>query len=359
MKKAPFTSEMQRSTRKRPVPPPECEGAAPVDGEEGGRKRQKKMDPKGQQQRGAVKGRKTLTTKRRNKALQKTEAAQSGNEPSSSKDLSEPCRASLEDLYSKGALLGKGGFGTVFSGIRKTDGMPVAIKYISKEKCTKQLRMPGQEKPLPREVALMVHLSLEPTCPTILKLIEWFDLPSEYVLVLERPEPCLDLQEYCRSLGGFISEEVARHVLMQLLEALRHCDSKGVLHRDVKPSNILIQIKTLELKLIDFGCGDILKDDTYTKFAGTKFYCPPEVFTIGEYLASPVTVWSVGVTLYRMVCGTVPYKNFWEALTKPLEVPGRVSLDFQHLIRWCLSLDPSDRPTVDQIMSHPWLQQCV
>ncbi|XP_048845968.1 serine/threonine-protein kinase pim-1-like isoform X2 [Brienomyrus brachyistius] len=269
MKKAPFTSEMQRSTRKRPVPPPECEGAAPVDGEEGGRKRQKKMDPKGQQQRGAVKGRKTLTTKRRNKALQKTEAAQSGNEPSSSKDLSEPCRASLEDLYSKGALLGKGGFGTVFSGIRKTDGMPVAIKYISKEKCTKQLRMPGQEKPLPREVALMVHLSLEPTCPTILKLIEWFDLPR------------------------------------------------------------------------------------------TKFYCPPEVFTIGEYLASPVTVWSVGVTLYRMVCGTVPYKNFWEALTKPLEVPGRVSLDFQHLIRWCLSLDPSDRPTVDQIMSHPWLQQCV
>ncbi|XP_048845970.1 serine/threonine-protein kinase pim-2-like [Brienomyrus brachyistius] len=176
--------------------------------------------------------------------------------------------ASLEDLYTKGALLGKGGFGTVFAGIRKTDGMPVAIKYIPKEKCTKQLRMPGQEKPLPREVALMVHLSLEPTCPSILKLLEWFDLPSEYMLAMERPEPCMDLQEYFRSQGGFLSEEVARHVLLQLLEALGNCESKGVLHRDVKPSNILINTKTLQVKLIDFGCGDIFKDESYTDFAG-------------------------------------------------------------------------------------------
>lgn len=74
------------------VPPPECEGAAPVDGQEGGRKRQRKTEPQGQQERGGVKGRKNKTTRRRNKVLQKTKAAQSENESPPSKDLSDPCR---------------------------------------------------------------------------------------------------------------------------------------------------------------------------------------------------------------------------------------------------------------------------
>nr|XP_023653977.1 serine/threonine-protein kinase pim-2-like [Paramormyrops kingsleyae] len=358
MKKALFSLEMELRSRKRPVPQPECEGAAPVDGQEGGRKRQRKTEPQGQLQGGGVKGRKNKTTRRRKKVLQKTKAAQSENESPPSKDLSDPCRASLEDLYTKGELLGKGGFGTVYAGIRKSDGMLVAIKYIPKEKCARQLRMPGQEKPLPVEVALMVHLNSEPTCSSILKLIEWFDLPSEYVLVLERPEPCMDLMQYIRSQGNFLSEEVAQHVLMQLLNALNHCQSKGIIHRDIKPSNILIHTKTLQVKLLDFGCGDILKDDPYTYFAGTALYCPPEVFLFRKYLSSPFTVWSVGVTLYRMVCGTIPFWNFMEAICKPLEVPASVSPDLQHLIRWCLTLIPVNRPTIDQIMLHPWLQQC-
>lgn len=114
----------------------------------------------------------------------------------------------------------------------------------------------------------MVHVNSEPTCPSILKLIEWFDLPSEYALVLERPEPCMDLMKFLRSQGGFLNEEVAQDVLMQLLNALNHCQSKGVVHRDIKPNNILIQTNTLQVKLLDFGCGDILKDEPYTTFAG-------------------------------------------------------------------------------------------
>ncbi|KAI5085583.1 serine/threonine-protein kinase pim-3-like, partial [Silurus meridionalis] len=102
----------------------------------------------------------------------------------------------------------------------------------------------------------------------------------------------------------------------------------------VKPENIMVQTNTLEVKLIDFGCGDLIKDK-YKEFAGilsessafcmsmrcvlllltgmsltgTPSYAPPEWFKKKKYLAEPATVWSVGVTLYRLVCGSLPFNT--------------------------------------------------
>ncbi|KAJ8412340.1 hypothetical protein AAFF_G00146070 [Aldrovandia affinis] len=87
-------------------------------------------------------------------------------------------------------------------------------------------------------------------------------------MAMERPYPCQDLFMYCQEQGGVLNEDKAHNVTRQLLGALQHCHDHGVVHRDVKPENILIQTETQEIKLIDFGCGDPLMDTPYTEFSG-------------------------------------------------------------------------------------------
>ncbi|KAJ8412339.1 hypothetical protein AAFF_G00146060 [Aldrovandia affinis] len=106
--------------------------------------------------------------------------------------------------------------------------------------------------------------------PNILELYDWFDRRSSYVMAMERPYPCQDLFMYCQEQGGVLNEDKAHNVTRQLLGALQHCHDHGVVHRDVKPENILIQTETQEIKLIDFGCGDPLMDTPYTEFSEIK-----------------------------------------------------------------------------------------
>lgn len=120
---------------------------------------------------------------------------------------------------------------------------------------------------MPIEVALMSLANKQPPCSNILQLLEWFDEPHRYIMILERPEPCVDLAGFCRMMGGSLTEHIARIIMIQLIRALKHCRKRGIMHRDVKPENILIQTDTLKVKLFDFGCGDLIKE-VYTEFAG-------------------------------------------------------------------------------------------
>ncbi|XP_058242908.1 serine/threonine-protein kinase pim-1-like [Hemibagrus wyckioides] len=253
--------------------------------------------------------------------------------------------------YLEGELLGEGGFGCVFAAIRKEDGLPVAIKFVSKTKPYEKLQLTGYGW-LPIEIALMVLANTKP-CSNILKILDWFEEPKRYVVILERPEPCLDLHEFSSKQGGCLTEVEARIVVFQLMEALKHCKSQGILHRDVKPENILIQTDTWQVKLFDFGCGDLVKD-CYDRFAGTPEYAPPEWFIQGQYLADPATIWSVGVTLYRLVCGCLPFGTSEETKTGYLFLPESLSQECSDLICWCLSPSAEGRPSLDQIQLHHW-----
>ncbi|XP_039519815.1 serine/threonine-protein kinase pim-1-like [Pimephales promelas] len=218
------------------------------------------------------------------------------------------------------------------------------------------IAIPGHPAPLPIEVALLILVNRDPKVPQIIQLLDWQDKLDYYVMILERPSPCTDLHNYINDFKGTVDESVARLVMWQVTHAANACSACGVLHRDIKMENLLIDPQTLEIKLIDFGCGDLLKKSAYDKYNGTAQYCPPEFRIEGRYHGNPATVWSLGVLLFRIVCGHYP--EAIELLAIKIGIWNHPDLSHEccDLIQRLLQLKPSRRISLEEILPHPWFQ---
>ncbi|KAM9470649.1 uncharacterized protein Hap1MRO34_012592 [Clarias gariepinus] len=265
----------------------------------------------------------------------------------------------LLSRYSLGELLGKGGYGSVFSGIRKEDGKQVAIKIVTKNKYTDTMTIPGETQEIPLEVALMKIVSKPPRCSNVIELLEWFDLSSQYVMILERPVPCQDLCDFIDAQDDRMSEAQTRDVVLQLIKAVRHCCNRDVLHRDIKAENILINTETLQVKLIDFSCGVLMKDSSEDIFLASPFYTPPEYTISEEYHGIPATVWSLGIFLFKLLTGYYPFETNDVFECACLDFSPDVSRECIEVIMWCLELSPDMRPSFDDLLRHEWFTEAV
>ncbi|XP_056315290.1 serine/threonine-protein kinase pim-1-like [Danio aesculapii] len=252
--------------------------------------------------------------------------------------------------------LGEGGYGTVFEAVRVMDGLEVAMKVVLKSNDMDYLSIPGHPTPLPLEVALTILANEGPSVPQIIQMLEWQERPDSYIMILERPSPCEDLFDFLERHEGTLSEDMTRHIMWQVVQAAHMCCQRGVLHRDIKLENLLINKETLEVKLIDFGCGDLLKTSAYTTFCGTEDYCPPEYRSSGRYYGKAATVWSLGVLLYELLCGEPPKHSDLELTNERIWIKSGLSKECCQLVQACLQRSPKKRIALGKLSSHSWFK---
>ncbi|XP_058262309.1 serine/threonine-protein kinase pim-1-like [Hemibagrus wyckioides] len=244
--------------------------------------------------------------------------------PSSSQEFQEE----LDSRYIVGELLGKGAHSAVYAGVRKADGRQVALKYVTKK--VKE-SFPGTK---PREVELMEIVSKQPRCENVVELLECLDVSTSFVLVLERPSPCIDLQTFCRmQRNNRLSEDVAREIMRQVVQAVGHCIAHGVFHGDIHSKNILVNPDTLEVKLIDFGYSDLVSKGGRTGYISC--------------------IWSLGLILAQMIIGNVHVASSNQLLEKCSQF---VSPECCQLLSMCLK-NPMETPAFDEIPNHSWFRQ--
>ncbi|XP_048014162.1 cyclin-dependent kinase G1-like [Megalobrama amblycephala] len=258
--------------------------------------------------------------------------------------------------YSVGDQLGKGGFGVVYEGRRLDDDLKVALKYVMKTKDMKCLLIPDHPNPLPVEIALTILANKGPSAPEIIRLLDWQDHPDHFVMVLECPSPCEDLVQFMRRHGGRLDEEKASQIMRQAAQAANMCCLRGVLHRDIKLSNLLINSETSEVKLIDFGCGDMLRSSPYRSYSGTAVYSPPEYHERGIYYGRQATAWSLGVLMFVMLTGHYPSDYDLLLLKRKLWSKPGLSSECCHLLRALLQDKPSRRLGLGLILYHNWFK---
>jgi len=249
-------------------------------------------------------------------------------------------------LYRIEGVLGKGGFGTVHSAVRRCDGVRVAIKEVNKD------RVIAMEDNVPLEVVLLQQVV---DVPGVIRLLDYFETEDSFYIVMERFNG-QDLFDFISEIGT-LSEEVARDLFKQVVDTVYRCQERGVLHSDIKDENILIDLDTGMVKLIDFGSGARLHCGIYTQYEGTRVYAPPEWISARRFKAGGLTVWSLGILLYDMLCGDIPFETDAEIRRGSLVWYDHLNLSdsVKSLVARCLHTEQRERMSLYQVREHPWL----
>ncbi|XP_058467910.1 probable serine/threonine-protein kinase DDB_G0282963 isoform X3 [Malaya genurostris] len=248
--------------------------------------------------------------------------------------------------------LGQGTYGKVQLGINKESGQEVAIKTIKKSKIETEADLIR----IRREVQIMSSVQH----PNIIHIYEVFENREKMVLVMEFAAGG-ELYDYL-SERKVLAEEEARRIFRQVSTAIYYCHKHKICHRDLKLENILLD-ENGNAKIADFGLSNVFDEQRLlATFCGSPLYASPEIVKGTPYLGPEVDCWSLGVLLYTLVYGAMPFDgaNF-KRLVKQIsqgdyfepKKPSRAS----PLIREMLTVCPQRRANIEQICNHWWVNE--
>jgi len=259
-----------------------------------------------------------------------------------------PLRVGFYEIEGK---IGQGNFAVVRLARHRITKTEVAIKIIDKTKLD-----PNNLAKVYREVEVMKLVNH----PNIVKLYQVMETKSMLYLVSEYA-PQGEIFEYI-ARHGRMSEALARRKFWQMVQAVEYCHSRRVVHRDLKAENLLLD-SNMNIKIADFGFSNFWSaSSNLNTWCGSPPYAAPEVFEGKQYKGPEIDAWSLGVVLYVLVCGALPFDGSTLHVLRDRVLSGRFRIPFfmssecESLLRRILVLDPSRRYTLEQIKAHPWMQ---
>uniref|UniRef100_A0A673A8L2 MAP/microtubule affinity-regulating kinase 3 n=1 Tax=Sphaeramia orbicularis TaxID=375764 RepID=A0A673A8L2_9TELE len=277
----------------------------------------------------------------------------------SSRSLGARCRNSIASCsdeqphignYRLLKTIGKGNFAKVKLARHILTGREVAIKIIDKT----QLNPTSLQK-LFREVRIMKGLNH----PNIVQLFEVIETDKTLYLIMEYASGG-EVFDYLVSHGR-MKEVEARAKFRQIVSAVHYCHTKNIVHRDLKAENLLLDADA-NIKIADFGfSNEFTLGNKLDTFCGSPPYAAPELFQGKKYDGPEVDVWSLGVILYTLVSGSLPFdgQNLKELRERVLRgkyrVPFYMSTDCEGILRRFLVLNPAKRCTLEQVMKDKWI----
>ncbi|XP_061908794.1 NUAK family SNF1-like kinase 1 [Entelurus aequoreus] len=256
----------------------------------------------------------------------------------------------LKHRYELMETLGKGAYGKVKKAVERVSLKTVAIKSIRKDHITDDL----DRIHIQREIEITSSLKH----PNIIRFHEVFESRDKIVIVMEYASNG-ELYDYILEKRK-LTETEARSIFRQITSAVHYCHKNGVVHRDLKLENILLN-EDLTVKLADFGLSSQYhKGSLLQTYCGSPLYASPEIVTGLPYQGPEVDCWALGVLLYALVYSSMPFDGACHSALTEQICRGRYRRpnppsDACALIDWLLTVRVYERATIEDVANHWWV----
>lgn len=278
-----------------------------------------------------------------------------------SKNLVLEKKSNIKDNYKILCKLGEGSFGSVYKVLDIDTKIIRAMKVIKKDTLKEQ----DDEQKFLKEIEILVSIDH----PNIVKIFEYYTDSHNFYLIIEFVTGG-ELYNEITKWTDF-SEQKAAFIMRQLISAVFYLHSRNIVHRDIKPENIMVEKlrknkEEFSIKLIDFGTCNYLEEGNFLKqVVGTPYFVAPEV--LDEHYDHKCDVWSMGVTLFILLCGFPPFMGrnpteiFGEIKNRKLSFAHKefndVSEEARNLMSQMMQKDPKNRISAGDCLQHVWLKK--
>jgi len=253
--------------------------------------------------------------------------------------------------YDLNKTLGEGNFAVVRLGTHRITKTRVAVKIVDKNE------LDGENlQKISREIDIMRRLSHR----HVIQMYQVLETSSFIYIVTEYAQNG-EIFDFLVN-NGKMSELDATHKFSQILSAVNYCHRRGVVHRDLKAENLLLD-DNWNVKLADFGFSNYYRaGETLSTWCGSPPYAAPELFEGKAYDGPKTDVWSLGVILYALVAGSLPFDGQTlqdlrsRVISGQFRIPFFLSQECESLIRSMLVVDPAKRFSIQQIVRHKWMR---